>query len=121
MTYARYHWSETFRFRCPRIRKQKPPIRGPGFFGFCPTFPGSNVLRCQCRTSGIVPRKQLMKLSLTLEPQQWAYILKLLKRQDQSYTSQLQRLPSVEERHGINTYRIAVCDLAVEIQAALEK
>ena len=62
-----------------------------------------------------------MKLSLTLEPQQWAYILQLLKRQDQSYKSQLSRLPSNEERLGITTYRIAVCDLVEQIQAALKK
>ena len=62
-----------------------------------------------------------MKLSLTLEPQQWKYILKLLKRQDRSYTSQLSTNTSEEERLGITTYRRAVDNLANQIDAALKK
>ena len=62
-----------------------------------------------------------MKLSLTLEPRQWTYILKLLKRQDKSYTSQLSINTSEEERLGITTYRNAVDTLATQIEAALKK
>lgn len=62
-----------------------------------------------------------MKLSLTLEPQQWKYILKLLKRQDRSYISQLSTNTSEEERLGITTYRRAVDNLANQIDAALKK
>lgn len=62
-----------------------------------------------------------MRLSLHLEPQQWTYILKLLKRQEKSYTSQLSINTSEEERLGITTYRKAVLNLANAIDAALSK
>lgn len=62
-----------------------------------------------------------MKLSLTLEPRQWIYIQKLLRRQDKSYTSQLSINTSEEERLGITTYRKAVDNLANQIEGALKK
>ena len=62
-----------------------------------------------------------MKLSLTLEPRQWVYIQKLLRRQDKSYTSQLSINTSEEERLGITTYRKAVDNLANQIEGALKK